>query len=197
MVGDSIFHVFIIEDWQVNFYVASPSFCSIISHGFKCLKSLDLSDLNDTDEEVDAELWWLLNAWSVKVKGGGGWSTHSPSSTLALVFSVNLSLSPCMMAQDHTWAPPIAQQRLGTLLPLRTGPLYESWMVATPVEWNEHVWVLWVQCIIWWQAWVIKLPTITQTYQFGTELGLFADQADSTQQCECSILHLTQAQSFS
>ena len=43
----------------------------------------------------------------------------------------------------------------------------------------------------------VQQLTITQACQFGTELGWFADPSDGTQQCKCSILHLTQAQSFS
>ena len=43
-----------------------------------CLKPLDLSDLDDTDEEVDAELQSLSNPQSGNGKGGRGGLTHSP-----------------------------------------------------------------------------------------------------------------------
>ena len=42
-----------------------------------------------------------------------------------------------------------------------------------------------------------QLPAFTQAYQIGTKLGLFANPTDGSRQCEHSIPHLTQTQSFS
>ena len=42
----------------------------------ECLEPPDLSDLDDTDEEVDTELWSLLNPWSGECEGDGGRVAH-------------------------------------------------------------------------------------------------------------------------
>ena len=70
---------------------------------------------------------------------------------------------------------------------------YESSTVLTHVEWNKGIpallvwWVLW-----WWLGWSTALA-LTQAYQIGTKLGLFANPANGSQQHECAVLCLTQA----
>ena len=80
-------------------------------------------DLDDTDEEVDAELWSLSNTQSGEEEGDGVGLTIAPFAPgLSLSLSVRHSLIPGMMAQHHDWAPPIVQQQLGALLSAGTGP---------------------------------------------------------------------------
>ena len=52
---------------------------------FECLEPTGITDLDDTDEEVDTELWSLSNPWSGPGEGdgGGGGAAHRSSSPLA------------------------------------------------------------------------------------------------------------------
>ena len=59
LICDGVLCVFILEDWQVDFHMASrlPVALTMV-----CMPGAsDLLDLDDTDEEVDTELLSLLN----------------------------------------------------------------------------------------------------------------------------------------
>ena len=81
------------------------------------LEPPDLLDLDDTDEEVDAELQSHLNPQSGEGEGDGvGWPIVPITPNLGLGLFMRPGLVPGMMAQCHAWEPPIIQQQLGALL---------------------------------------------------------------------------------
>ena len=62
----------------------------------ECLEPLDLLDLDDTDEEIDAELWSLLNPWSGEGKGDEGGAAHNSCCPWP-------QSQPHCGAQPHSW----------------------------------------------------------------------------------------------
>ena len=69
LIGDGILLVFILEDGQINFHVASRLLAA--SAMVLKLEAPDLSDLVDTEEEVDTELPSLLHPQSSEGEGVG------------------------------------------------------------------------------------------------------------------------------
>ena len=69
LIADGIFCVLIYEDWQIDFHMAS--YLPTVSAKCECLEPPDLSDLDDTNEEVDAELQSLSNPWYGEGEGDG------------------------------------------------------------------------------------------------------------------------------
>ena len=77
LVCDGIFCVLILEDWQVDLHMASGFPVRAVSHSVNGLDPPDLSDLDDSDEEVNAVLWSLLNPQSGKREGERGGAAHN------------------------------------------------------------------------------------------------------------------------
>ena len=79
LVGDSIFHVLILEDWQVDFHMASrPPVASLLAAWCECLEPPGSTRPSwHPWSRIDAELWSLSNPQSGKGKGNGGGAGHS------------------------------------------------------------------------------------------------------------------------
>ena len=101
-----------------------------------CLDPPDLSDLNDTDDEVDAVLLSLSNTWSDESEGDWGVATHNPCCLWPQFWSY-CSTWPCSCCHAPTGAPPIYWQSLGGWLTGGTSLGYENWMAPMQVEQNE------------------------------------------------------------
>ena len=74
LLGDGVFHVFNLEDWQVDFHRAS--WLSMASPQCICPEPRDLSDHDDTDEEVNTELLSFSNLLSSKGEGNRVGAAH-------------------------------------------------------------------------------------------------------------------------
>ena len=117
----------------------------------ECLEPPDLSDLDDTNKEVDAELCSLLNPCSGKCEGDG---VGLPITLIAPSLNLGLTVAPSLilgaLAWGFIWAPPIIQQLFRGLLVTKMGLDYKSWMVLMQVEWSKDIQALLVWCIFWW-----------------------------------------------
>ena len=88
---------------------------------YECLNPPTLSDLDDTDDEVDTVLLLLSNLWSDKSEGDGVEQpitliVSGPGSGLTAAHS----LTPAVLHKALTRAPPIFQQSPGGWLIMGT-----------------------------------------------------------------------------
>ena len=149
-------------------------------HG--CLEPPNLSDLNDTDEEVDTELWSLLNPWSGKGEGDWGGVTcnsHCPWP----------QWQPHCGTQPHSWY---------TVLQPHLGTSHHAAAVEKLAGHRDGSWLLKLNSVnaggngsrMSRPSWVDasfsdglgnQPLAFTQAYRIGTKLGLFANPINDSQ----------------
>ena len=136
------------------------------------------SDIDNTDEEVDAELWSLSNLWSDESKSDWDGATHN---SYCLISGLWWYLTSLLVY----WS----VARSGHL-PLVSSCWEVMWLwrqiLILKIEW---CWCRWNGMRVTRPSWFNvsfgdglgdQLPNITQAYQFGTELGLFANPANGS-----------------
>ena len=149
LVGDSIVHVLILENWQVDFHIASRLSVAVLAMVWMPGTSSSIGPSWDhwrgwhwTVVTFKPTIWRGQRWW-----GGAGHSSCCP-----------WPQSFCN-TQPHSWYDglgsclgiPIIQQVLKALPLVETGLDCWSWMVLMQVGWSEDTQVLLVWCIFqWW-----------------------------------------------
>ena len=157
-----------------------------------CLEPLDLSDINATDEAIDAELLLLSNPWSDESKGNWGGATHN-------------SCGLWSWSWPHSWWARWGLS-LGTSHHSGTAGMFaghgdEFWLwklngvEAGGIEWGQPG-PLGSMCPSL-MTWAISHQMSPRLASLVLSWNGLPTQAYGTQQHKCSISCLTQAQSFS
>ena len=152
LISDGIFHVLILEDWQVDFHMGSRLSVALSAAvwNLQIYQTL-MTSLKKLTTNFGHS--WIHDLVKAKVIGVGqpiGLVTSGCSPGLVVM----LDLIHGMMPYGYTWAPPIVQQLLGASFLTGTHPNCGSLMVVVQGELSMDIWVLWVQCILqWWPEW--------------------------------------------